>query len=858
MIFVGAILGAMRLFKIKVWINVKTKRYPSAKIGFMEDKGFQTVPEVRLSGRPKGAPIGRVYIGEDSDDNAYVELLTSDANDDSVKPQYRTYGFITQEGLIYKQPNKRRKPDLIGYTARPSDPDTPTIVGERNWRTLWLCCKLNAYHGVPLRNSSNDESEATQVQNNTKRKGVKQKPYLSSCSYTGIHSSKYDAFPTEARAAAYGVFFSLYNKNDYNEYYNSPAYGWKDTALLASFIYTILYVIWYFVKTKILGYNFIGSPIQELPSPLGSLMYSALLYGLYFALWAIVRALKIECIENSNTIQPKIDLFNKSLGMRFYDITILICCIALIYLSKDFYNFDFIPLSLAIATGIVINMRLKSASARWNINNPYSDEDDSERESQEEIKNPDGDIARTYQWELDSDSVKGVTGELTLYFDSRYINDLRFANPFYNQRNDLPLKDQILYMYHYLREHRSISARLRYVVSQIDKLAKDNCLSEEDKMQFTLDFVQEPNIRYSLNRDSKAINRLEDYIRFPDETLYDKEADSNSKALLAAMLFHYMKYDVIFLYSRVQNHGAIGLQVKQEWLERGMICGKNIKDIIFRYNNADYVFCETTSDAFRIGGTMNGMKPDDFNEKILFSQDDQDIDESDVDSETCLYSWSLDSEFGNTLQGQYQLEFETQQIIALRKLNPFNTYGSDGHSYEDNIKTIFNYILEDDSRMEEVHCIATYIKKRVSEANLPELDLVQFALDFCQAPNITYRIDEESAGINFVKEYMRFPNEVLYDKEGDCDCKSSLTAALFHELGYKVLIMLSQKLSHAAIGVEFKDDWLNVINPSDINKVVREYNGTKYIYCETTGDGYRVGHIKESESIQDFETIVEI
>jgi hypothetical protein len=255
---------------------------------------------------------------------------------------------------------------------------------------------------------------------------------------------------------------------------------------------------------------------------------------------------------------------------------------------------------------------------------------------------------------------------------------------------------------------------------------------------------------------------------------------------------------------------------------------------------------------------MNGMKPDDFNEKILFSLTDNDVDDSNEDTETCLYTWTLDSELGNKLQGQFQLEFDLQKIANLREHNPFNTYGLDGHSYEDNIKAIFDYITDDDTRMDDVNNLAMYIKKRISDAKLPELDLVQFALDFCQAPNITYRIDEESAKINYAKEYMRFPNEVLYDKEGDCDCKSSLTAALFHELGYKVIIMLSQKLAHAAIGVECKDDWLQVINPQDEDKVVREYNGTKYIYCETTGDGFRVGHIKENESIQDFETIVEI
>ena len=159
---------------------------------------------------------------------------------------------------------------------------------------------------------------------------------------------------------------------------------------------------------------------------------------------------------------------------------------------------------------------------------------------------------------------------------------------------------------------------------------------------------------------------------------------------------------------------------------------------------------------------------------------------------------------------------------------------------------------------ENVKSIARYIKESVKNAGLAELDLVQFALDFAQAPNIKYCIDENSASINFAKEYMRFLDEVLYDKEGDCDCKSSLTAALFHELGYNVIVMLSQQLGHAAIGIELKEEWLDIIKPEDSERVVRDYNGKRYLYCETTGDGYKIGHIKEADSIQDFETIVEI
>jgi hypothetical protein len=45
---------------------------------------------------------------------------------------------------------------------------------------------------------------------------------------------------------------------------------------------------------------------------------------------------------------------------------------------------------------------------------------------------------------------------------------------------------------------------------------------------------------------------------------------------------------------------------------------------------------------------------------------------------------------------------------------------------------------------------------------------------------------------------------------------------------------------------------------SEPEKVVREYNNRNYIYCETTGDGNKVGDIKEGENIQDFESLVEV
>ena len=612
-----------------------------------------------------------------------------------------------------------------------------------------------------------------------------------------------------------------------------------------------MYLVGYALVTYVWKKTFIGNNIEV------AIEFA----GFYFILWALVRLLKIYSIESLNSIQPKLDLFNKSLGHKYLDWSIILLSIFSFAFFGNYYEtLDWAPLIFAIFIGTLINTFSKSAKEPWVIKDSLYDNEDIDDEEDEEPKNPDGDIARTYDWDLDSPiSDTKLHGTLTLYFTSATITDIRQLNPFFDQLKERSDKDYILDMFHYMKEHKSMLARLRYVVYNISQLCRKHGLHELERIQFILDFVQEPNVKFCMNRDSEAVNKFEDYIRYPDETLYDKEGDSNSKALLAAMLFHLMKRNVLYLHSRKQEHAAIGVEINPEWL-KALGSKKTIDEMTVDYNGRKYIFCETTGDKFRIVEVMKGMRYDDFEERIDLPVIEDNVDDANTSDtqETRFYNWDLDSIFGNKLHGSYTLEFDTSEIQQLREHNPFRTYGQDGSSYLDNIQEIINFQRQDEENVKNVRTIAKYIRERINDAKLPELDLVQFALDFAQAPNITYCVDENSASIEYAKEYMRFPDEVLYDKEGDCDCKCSLTAALFHELGYFVIVLLSQKLGHAAIGIECKDEWLQHVAAENPERVLREYNGKRYLYCETTGDGHKIGHIKENDSIQDFETIVEV
>ena len=1010
-VFIIIVVVIYRLAQVKVWIKSPKKRKAVAYLKF--DEG--TASEVLLSGGNSGLPIGRVKKGEGKDKNGYIDILRSNYEESSGKPTYKLCGYVSPDGFIYKKAGKNAQPIRIGYTARPSEPNVPTTVGERSWKTLWMVCTLNAYLGKPeskfpdvlnaaqaspekkndkynalvfnseteafeepsqqpeaiggdvpeiiqsqelpentgaiekpnqasetpneiasealeaqqeadiieqiipeaqsedpfeavtetseqIENSkdeeaydniedkvlegedgksgeegnsgeneekdsvkesdsdteekSNEKPEDNNIDKDTKKKRKDRKARkqdirqpFAICEYYGFRNFRFIEPTPESRACGFAILSHMYDKNNYEEYYKSKPYGWLDTALLTSFIYSFLFLIGYFITNYVLkDHSYFEDPFR-----IGAFIF------MYFLLWVMVRQVKIISIESLNSIQSRIDLFNKTLGRKFFDGSIIGLGIIGLSLTNYYNSRAFIPLIVAIILGFMFNLLCKASNERWVIKSTLTDDND--KTDDDVVENPDGDISRTYDWDLDSPmSDKTLHGNLTLYFTAANITDIRHVNPFYSQLKEKSDRDYILEMFHFMKEHNSMLARLRYIRHYIDDLCDKHGLHELDKIQFVLDFVQEPNIKFCMNKESKDIDCFEDYIRYPDETLYDKEADSNSKALLAAMLFHLMKFEVLYMHSKKQRHAAIGVEVRPEWLN--CFSPKTLDEITIEYKGKRYVFCETTGDKFRIIDRvfMSGMRYEDFEEKIELRVVEDDVDDTNlVDfSEIRPYKWELHSELGNVLHGSHTLEFNKNDIIELRELNPFKDYVKDSASYGQNIIRMFQFIFEDDERMANVKNIVSYIRKTVNNANLPSLDMAQFTLDFVHSPNIVYRVDEESSSIQYKKEYMRFPDEVLFDKEGDCDCKASLATALFHALGFDVLILLSAKLQHTAIALECREEWLKQIPIDNPDVVIKDYNGKQYIYCETTGEGFKIGHIKDGDSIQDFETVIEI
>jgi hypothetical protein len=115
-------------------------------------------------------------------------------------------------------------------------------------------------------------------------------------------------------------------------------------------------------------------------------------------------------------------------------------------------------------------------------------------------------------------------------------------------------------------------------------------------------------------------------------------------------------------------------------------------------------------------------------------------------------------------------------------------------------------------------------------------DQVSFLLAFVQS--LPYTSDNVTEGYN---EYPRFPIETLVDGGGDCEDTSILFATLTLIMGYGTVYI--NPPNHYAVGILGNNlDGTYWAYPQDSNKT--------YYYCETTGNGFKIGDLPEEFSGQ--------
>ena len=281
---------------------------------------------------------------------------------------------------------------------------------------------------------------------------------------------------------------------------------------------------------------------------------------------------------------------------------------------------------MALILGTGINRTLLKNGRKWEVRNPLSAvqtlEDENLYDRKTKLLNkPEGDVSVEYQWKhLPSSSEKELDCFISFWYEREPIEAERIQNPFYMENPKLRNKPSVFKAYigkmiEMIKTRPEMIYHLSYILQEINRIADKNDLSEMDRLQIVLDFVQQA-VPYVKDSESKTISKPYIYVRFPDETLFDREGDCNCKAFLAGSMYYLMGFDVLYASSTKQKHTLIGLKLDSDLLARNGIVMDN--DNTLEYNNSRYILCETTHSGFKIGTTGDGDTASKFDVVVEF------------------------------------------------------------------------------------------------------------------------------------------------------------------------------------------------------------------------------------------------
>ncbi len=124
---------------------------------------------------------------------------------------------------------------------------------------------------------------------------------------------------------------------------------------------------------------------------------------------------------------------------------------------------------------------------------------------------------------------------------------------------------------------------LDQVVRRINEAAIRYGFSEEEKIEFTIAFIQ-----FLPYVPDKVSARADEYPKYPAETLITNEGDCEDTSILAAALLRKMGYKVALLFLSHEKHAAVGVA--------GPFYGS-----YYEVDGVKYFYLETTGEGYRIG-----------------------------------------------------------------------------------------------------------------------------------------------------------------------------------------------------------------------------------------------------------------
>lgn len=523
--------------------------FPSGEIYMYDDehkrcfwgylKYIQNGSKYRIYGRISG--VNETCLGEiqtKKDGNAWVVFWKQEYLSESL-------GYVDLKGRIFTVDGK-----LVGYVGpKMEHPDTN---GKSYWWELWMRRHADAFFI-----SDFNRPIAHCVENGRLRK---RKSY----EHTIL-----------ARAAAFVVLYKHYAKLSEEENY-LPMNSWGDVALPSAVVFMGMYGLWYLLSPGYVLFPFIGERLSFLVA----------MIIVYFLIWAVLRNIKIELILSEKPIKWWLDLFNSNVGIFHLNFLIKIFATAGLLLSVFSFGGDFAPLLGVILIGIIVNERTY-VQEKWKVETrfPYLPNEIPVVPPVEDK----GEIELKYDWKLDSPYTEDLYGSLKLRFKQEDIDKLRLQNPF-RQGNDY---------YNHVRKmlkEKHDERHLKIINNYIAVLGSRNDLTMLETIQFILDFVQKPNIDYKYDKESTL---FDEYVRYPEETLFDKVGDCDCKAMLAAALFRNAGFSVLYITSN--THAAVAVECRPEWFSNWN--NPSLRDGLIVHEGKFYYFCETTGDNFRVGDT---------------------------------------------------------------------------------------------------------------------------------------------------------------------------------------------------------------------------------------------------------------